>query len=197
MWVAEPITQNAYAILGVAPNSDHAAIVAAYRTMARRYHPDLAGEGATERMTQLNAAFDRLRTPARRADYDLELEHSGISRPRRANRGATGGAERSAEAGPSAASGASAATYRRRPEMDGTGGAGPPPGRPSGSVLPFGRHLGWSIGEIARVDPGYLAWLEEHRDGRPYAQEIDRVLRATGNRSGPDQTPDRKARRRR
>jgi len=179
MWVAEPITQNAYAILGVAPDSDDAAIVAAYRTMARRYHPDLAGEGATERMTQLNAAFDRLRTPARRADYDLELEQSGIPRPLRANRGTTRGAGRFAEA------------------SDGTGGAGPPPGRPSGSVLPFGRHLGWSIGEIARVDPGYLVWLEEHRDGRPYAEEIDRVLRATGNRSGPDQTPERKAHRRR
>ena len=43
---------------------------------------------------------------------------------------------------------------------DGTGGAGPPPGRPSGSVLDFGRHIGWSIGEIARFDPGYLEWLE-------------------------------------
>ena len=33
------------------------------------------------------------------------------------------------------------------------GTAGPPPGRPSGSVLDFGRFKGWSLGEIARVDP--------------------------------------------
>lgn len=67
-------------------------------------------------------------------------------------------------------------------EYDGTGGAGPPPGRPTGSVLGFGRHLGWSIGEIARLDPGYLVWLEERREGLPYLEEIDRTLRAIGYR---------------
>ena len=73
-----------------------------------------------------------------------------------------------------------------RPESDGTGAAGPPPGRPSGSVLGFGRHLGWTIGEIARTDPGYLVWLEERRDGRPYVAEIDQTLRAVGYRVDRD-----------
>lgn len=69
------------------------------------------------------------------------------------------------------------------PDYDGTGGAGPAPGRPSGSRLAFGRHLGWSIGEIARVDPGYLEWLEDRPEGRRYLEEIDRTLREVGFRT--------------
>jgi curved DNA-binding protein CbpA len=57
-----------------------------------------------------------------------------------------------------------------------TGAAGPPPGRPSGSVLDFGLFAGWSLGEIARRDPGYLQWLAERPEGRPYAEEIERVV---------------------
>jgi curved DNA-binding protein CbpA len=69
---------------------------------------------------------------------------------------------------------------------DGTGAAGRPPGRPSGSVLDFGRHVGWSIGEIARVDPGYLQWLAERHEGARYRAEIEAVLARMGIRtSGP------------
>jgi len=50
-------------------------------------------------------------------------------------------------------------------------------------VLDFGRHIGWSIGEIARVDPGYLEWLSQQREGRRYAAEIDGVLRRAGFRA--------------
>jgi hypothetical protein len=77
----------------------------------------------------------------------------------------------------------------------GTGAAGPPPGRPSGSVLTFGRHLGWSLGEIARVDPGYLLWLESKPEGRPYTEEIDTLLRRLGIRKSD--APHGAARRRR
>jgi curved DNA-binding protein CbpA len=150
--LVEPITNDAYAILGVKPESDHATIVAAYRALARRVHPDIAGEAATDRMILVNAAFEQLRTRERRAAYDQSRSGPG------------GFAE------------------RRRSGPDGTGAAGPPPGRPSGSVLTFGRHVGWSIGEIARVDPGYLVWLEERRDGQPFREEIDRMLRAVGYR---------------
>ena len=76
--------------------------------------------------------------------------------------------------------------YDRPVQRDGTGAAGRPPGRPSGSVLDFGRHLGWSIGEIARVDPGYLVWLEGRPEGRPYLDEIDSLLRRTGFRTTTD-----------
>jgi DnaJ-class molecular chaperone len=65
---------------------------------------------------------------------------------------------------------------------DGTGGAGRPPGRPSGSVLNFGRFVGWPLGEIARVDTGYLIWLAERREGARYRPEIDALLDRLGIR---------------
>lgn len=156
----DPSLGDAYTILGVEPSSDDETIAAAYRTLARRHHPDVAGETGTGRMMRVNAAFDRIRTAALRAEYDREQAALGARRPTWA------------------------------PEYDGTGGAGPAPGRPSGTVLAFGRHIGWSIGEVARVDPGYLVWLEDHREGRPYLDEIDRTLRATGFRRASDPQPD-------
>ena len=66
------------------------------------------------------------------------------------------------------------------PPRDGTGGAGPAPGRPSGSLLDFGRHIGWSLGEIARVDAGYLVWLADRPEGEPYRDEIDDILIGMG-----------------
>lgn len=65
---------------------------------------------------------------------------------------------------------------------DGRGAAGPPPGRPSGSILRFGRYEGWSLGEIARTDLEYLEWLERMPIGRAYTDEIDALLRKAGRR---------------
>jgi curved DNA-binding protein CbpA len=146
--MAERRAGDAYSVLGVLPDADDDAIATAYRTLARRYHPDIAGEGGTRRMMHINAAFEAIRSAQRRADYDE--------------------------------------THRSAPRRDGTGGAGPPPGRPSGSVLDFGRHTGWSLGEIARYDPGYLVWLAERSEGEPYRQEIDRLLRGMGVRRTTD-----------
>ena len=158
--------EDAYAVLGVPADADADAIVAAYRALARRHHPDIAGDAQTARMSRINAAFSLLRDPRRRAGYD---------RDRGGTRGATTAAgDRRPRAMPG-----------WRAENDGTGAAGPPPGRPSGSVLDFGRHIGWSIGEIARVDPGYLEWLEDHRAGRPFLDEIDETLVRIGFRAKP------------
>ena len=75
--------KDAYAVLGVDPAADDATIAAAYRMLARRYHPDIAGEAATRRMMRINAAWDQLRDPKRRAAYDLELaEIDPPARPR-------------------------------------------------------------------------------------------------------------------
>ena len=142
MSTSDPRVADAYAVLGVDPNADDETVASAYRRLARRHHPDLAGEAATRRMMHINAAFDAIRTAAQRAEYN--------------------------------------AARRPPPPHDGTGGAGKPPGRPSGSVLDFGRHIGWSLGEIARVDPGYLVWLAERAEGEPYREEIDRLLERMG-----------------
>jgi curved DNA-binding protein CbpA len=135
---------DAYSVLGVRPGADDEAIAIAYRSLARRYHPDVAGDSGTRRMMHINAAFDAIRTAERRVGYER--------------------------------------AHRPPPKRDGTGGAGPPPGRPAGSVLDFGRHVGWSLGEVARVDPGYLVWLAERREGAQYREEIDTLLRGMGIR---------------
>jgi curved DNA-binding protein CbpA len=135
---------DAYVVLGITRDADDDAIALAHRRLARRHHPDVAGESANQRMMRINAAYDAIRTAERRAEYDRARRHVG--------------------------------------HRDGTGGAGRPPGRPFGSVLDFGRHIGWSLGEIARVDPGYLLWLSERPEGARYRAEIDAILDRMGMR---------------
>ena len=65
---------------------------------------------------------------------------------------------------------------------EGFGAAGPPPGRPSGTVLNFGRYAGWSLGEVARHDIEYIEWLDRAPIGRNYRQEVDDILRSSGRR---------------
>ena len=170
--------ENAYAVLGVRHDADDADIVSAYRSLARVYHPDVAGDGGNDRMSRINAAWDRLRTPRRRDAYDRELGIFPVRRaPRRTEprRVRATGAEQPIES--------VRVPGGRHRSRDGTGAAGPPPGRPSGSVLQFGRHLGWSIGEVARIDPGYLEWLEARREGALYLDEIDDALVKVGFRT--------------
>jgi curved DNA-binding protein CbpA len=173
---------NAYSVLGVRHDADDADIAAAYRSLARVYHPDVAGESGNARMSRINAAWDRLRDPRRRDAYDREL---GIYPVRRAPRQREPVRQPPRTSTRSQTAPPSTAAPQVRHRRDGTGGAGPPPGRPSGSVLQFGRHVGWSIGEVARVDPGYLEWLEHRREGAALADEIDDTLVRTGYRSNP------------
>jgi hypothetical protein len=73
----------------------------------------------------------------------------------------------------------------------GVGSAGPPPGHPSGSVLNFGRYLGWSLGEIARYDLEYIEWLDRTPIGRIYQVELDDLLRTHGRRVSAPPANDR------
>jgi curved DNA-binding protein CbpA len=75
---------------------------------------------------------------------------------------------------------------------DTEGGAGPPPGNPSGSLVTFGRYNGWSIGEIARTNLEFLEWLDRMPIGRPYRGEIDVILRQTGRRRSSQPEPNDK-----
>jgi len=77
-----------YILLGVDSRAGSDAIRAAYRALARRYHPDVPG-GSAERMIALNRAWSVLRDPASRAAYDRERTVAVVpprgesSRPRR------------------------------------------------------------------------------------------------------------------
>jgi hypothetical protein len=92
-----------FAVLGVAPGSPPDEVLAAYRGLAKRWHPDRAGgaEGAL-RMAQINAAYDMVRTlsvtpiplpgtGAQSAGRDEDRAPGGPARP---PRGAAGGAGR-------------------------------------------------------------------------------------------------------
>jgi curved DNA-binding protein CbpA len=65
-----------YAALDIRPDASDAQIKRRWRELAREHHPDrAAGDGAeqarlTARMARINAAYDVLRDPVRRAAYD-------------------------------------------------------------------------------------------------------------------------------
>jgi curved DNA-binding protein CbpA len=220
-----------YKVLQVDPEAEREVIEAAYRRLARKYHPDVSPDPDSHRkMIAINMAWEQLRDPVKRAAVDRARQRtvgsaawvaaadahsrtaggsSGEGTARTPSRAAAPGsgpssfgsmsdpASGSATAEASSASARTWATGRvpiggfssgasSRP--DGAGAAGPPPGNPSGSVLNFGRYGGWSLGEIARVEPEYLEWLDRMPIGRVYQHEIDELLRAKGIRTSEAKT---------
>jgi len=79
---------NYYAILGVPLNADNDTLKRAYRQLARRYHPDLAGPEGAVQMKRINRAYDVLSDPEKRLNYDMiiggviDLRKGGLIRPR-------------------------------------------------------------------------------------------------------------------
>jgi curved DNA-binding protein CbpA len=190
-----------YKTLQVDPEAEDEVIAAAYRRLARKYHPDVAATPVSAaRMAAINAAWELIGDPLRRAAFDRQ----------RAVQGALD--RRAAEADASRADASRGTTAARRPETVSpdwtsgrstygggydasmhTGAAGRPPGNASGSVLTFGRFAGWSLGEIARTDLDYIEWLDRMPIGRPYRDEIDAILRGAGlRRSAESGTTERR-----
>jgi len=167
--------RDPYEVLGVPRNASTRQIRAAYVSRARRAHPDLVGQRGLDVMRALNEAWEVLKDDARRASFDL----------------ATGGSAGSSDGGASGGTG-------RGPRRDDpnvpfwTGANGPPPGRPYGSVVDFGIYAGWSLGEIARRDRGYLMWLRDRDEGEQYVAEITRMLNPEA-----EEAPDPRRNRRR
>jgi curved DNA-binding protein CbpA len=202
--VTDP-SSDPYKTLQVDPEAEDEVIAAAYRRLARKYHPDAVGEsevaGAAARMTAINAAWERIGDPVRRAAFDRERAVREALARRASDVMATEPApgrpvppadttSRDWTSGRSSVGGGYDASMRR---PDGDGAAGPPPGDPSGSVLNFGRFRGWSLGEIARSDLEYIEWLDRMPIGRPYRDEIDALLRSAGRRrSAEAESTDRR-----
>ena len=203
-----------YKILQVDHEAEDEVIQAAYRRLARKYHPDLATTPvAAERMSAINAAWELIGDPSARRAYD-ESRASGAPKP--AADGAAPATSSKPSAGP-ASGPTSARPAPPPPEVvsrdwtsgrstqgsgydesmraaEGFGAAGPPPGRPSGTVLNFGRYAGWSLGEVARQDIEYIEWLDRAPIGRNYRSELDEILRRSGRRksAGADEGSDRR-----
>jgi curved DNA-binding protein CbpA len=191
-----------YKVLQVDPGAEQDVIKAAYRRLARKYHPDLAvGAEAAARMAAINAAWELIGEPAARAAYDELAPTSAAGSATGAGGGhRPGDPARPTETGPrppetvsrdwtSGRSTHGGGFDASMATAQGLGAAGPPPGNPSGSVLNFGRFNGWSLGEIGRHDLEYVEWLDRTPIGRPYREEIDTILRAAGRRSSADVEP--------
>ncbi len=203
-----PERLDPYKTLQVDPEAEDEIIQAAYRRLARKYHPDVAGEEASSRMAAINAAWDLIGDPAtrRRYDDDQAVRAHSVGTARRASPASSASpaappsrptdpmatrerpatpppppdeVSRDWTSGRSSVGGGYDASMH---EPDGLGAAGPPPGRPSGSVLNFGRYAGWSLGEIGRSDLEYIEWLDRAPIGRQYRDEIDGILRRSGRR---------------
>lgn len=68
--MADDVAIDYYAVLELPPDADDETIRLAYRRLARRYHPDIAGEESLQRMQTLNQAYQTLSDPERRRIYD-------------------------------------------------------------------------------------------------------------------------------
>jgi curved DNA-binding protein CbpA len=147
---------DAYRILQIDPRAEAFVLDAAYRALARRYHPDGAAPDI-DRMSEINRAYALVRTPDERRRYDRE---------------------RLTAVGPGHAAGASPIVVPPS-RFDASNRGGMPSGEmPSdgSSVLDFGRYAGWSLKALARQDPDYLRWLMRHSSGIRYRGEITKVL---------------------
>ena len=114
-----------YKILQVDPEAEDEVIAAAYRRLARKYHPDTAtGPEALGRMEAINAAWEVLGNPNRRAAHDRQRAVQAAM----ARAGTTG----AAASGPSGAPG----DAPHRPAPGPTPGPAPTTARPASPSRP-------------------------------------------------------------
>lgn len=72
--------KNYYKILGIKKNADVKEIKAAYRKLARQYHPDLhPEEGGGDKFKEIAEAYEVLKDAGRRAKFDEILEYGAQS----------------------------------------------------------------------------------------------------------------------
>ena len=141
---------DAYRILQIDPDAEDFVLEAAYRALARHYHPDGRAPNV-ERMAAINRAYNLVRTPDLRRRYDTaRLKPVGPG---------------SAVVPPPPADPWSLRTARKRTADGGRS-----------SVLDFGRYQGWRLRDLARHDPDYLRWLARHSSGFRFRREILELL---------------------
>ena len=140
---------DAYRTLQIDPHAETFVVEAAYRALARRYHPDGAAPDEA-RMATINRAYALVRTPAARGQYDGErLMPVGP--------------------GPVVVAPGPFDPWARR-------AVAAPPSPAGSSVLDFGRYSGWSLRDLVRKDPDYLRWLARHSSGFRYRSEIHELI---------------------
>ncbi|MGH2489382.1 MAG: DnaJ domain-containing protein [Candidatus Limnocylindria bacterium] len=146
---------DAYKLLQVDPQADDIVVEAAFRALARRYHPDNHG-GDSQRMADINKAYDLLRTPVRRRRYDRDRHLTPV--------------------GPGTSSVEPPPTNGAVAKSPGYAGVNSQRQQPSQSVIDFGRYRGWALKDLAKHDPDYLRWLARSSGGVRYRNLIQQLL---------------------
>lgn len=62
--------KDPYEVLGVSRSASDEEVQKAYRSLARKYHPDASGDDTAEQFKEVTAAYDVLKDPQKRAEYD-------------------------------------------------------------------------------------------------------------------------------
>jgi curved DNA-binding protein CbpA len=143
-----------YKVLQIDPSAEIDVIEAAYKRLAKKYHPDVAPDPeARERMVQLNLARDVLRDPVRRAALDRARTRAAATSARVVADQGRWRASTSSPAGTSA------------PRTE----AGPPP-RPQARDQGGARGPGWTFPGVAEPDPSFgermsTSWTAEKAAG--------------------------------
>ncbi len=159
-------TRDAYAVLQVRCDAEFEVICAAFRALARRYHPD-GHSPDLGRMAEISSAFAQLKSPEARARYDRDLEGTS-ARP------APVPAAEAGPRGPWACTNVRGEAPRREAPDDSW--TIPPRPSPRDDVIDFGRYAGWTIGQVAVENPDYLRWLSRHSSGVRFRDAIVRAL---------------------
>jgi curved DNA-binding protein CbpA len=166
-----PTVDDPYHMLQVIPEAEPEVIRAAYRALARKYHPDLGGSQV--QMALLNAAWETLGDREERAQHDRYRRTAAAAQTTQSER--YGVDQRPPATTP-------------RPMS---------PRARSGTILDFGRYAGSSLGELAIRDPDYLEWLARTSIGRRLQREIEALLVASRPTTPrPERTRSRFAHRR-
>src|SRR3990167_9706464 len=71
-----------YKVLGLEPGADDKAVKAAYRKLARKYHPDVSKEkDAENQFKEVAEAYEVLKSAEKRAEYDELRKYAEQGRP--------------------------------------------------------------------------------------------------------------------
>jgi curved DNA-binding protein CbpA len=159
-----------YEVLQVHRRAEPEVIRAAFRALARKYHPDFGGDAA--RMVEITEAYAILGNSERRKTFDAQpvVPHDRRSTDQPV---------------------ASAAPWQparaSQPATTQPGG---------GSTIDFGRYAGWSVEALVDHDPDYLEWLARTPVGRRLTVEIEAALARRAAQSAalrPSQKPQRRS----
>ena len=156
-----------YEVLQVHRRAEPEVIRAAFRALARKYHPDFGGDA--QRMVQITEAYAILGHRERRASFDAQpvMPHDRRSTDQPSPQPASWQPLRTAPAATS-----------------------------QGSTIDFGRYTGWTVAALVDHDPDYLEWLARTPVGRRLTSEIEAALGRRAAQSAalrPEPKPQRRS----